>query len=147
MCWGFVLDCLRGANYNALTLFLLLGILGVFGFLLELSFSRLHFALTKTHYKEHHFTFGKYLYLLLTPTVLVFVLTVHLDLNLAAIFVSFAIFGTIAEWFLGFFYHKIVGQRLWTYHKYHIMHYTSFLSILLWGFAGIIFWFLLQIFY
>jgi len=66
--------------------------------------------------------------------------------QLLLVCLSFALVGTFLEWLIGFFYHKIVGQKLWTYHRYSLSGYTSLLSIPLWGLAGALFWLLAKIF-
>ena len=115
------------------------------GMMLETFFHRIHYWITKTHYKEHHFTWGKYLYYLLFPLLTFGVSIYENGWNVVQVFLIFAFLGTFLEWMVGFTYHKIVGVRLWTYHKYSITRYTSFLSIPLWGFAGILFWHLARV--
>src|SRR3989344_5279347 len=111
---------------NNLFIFLLIFVGGVF---LEISASKLHHFITKTHYKEHHFTFGKYLFLLLFPTIASLLILNREGWSLIRVFIAFAVLGTALEWFVDFGYHKIIGQRLWTYHRYSIGKYTSFLSM------------------
>lgn len=118
----------------------------VAGFILEVATSKLYYKLTNKPYRSYHYSFGKYLYFLLFPVVTILYFTAGSNENLLAIFVSFALLGTLAEWIIGFFYHKIVGQRLWTYHRYSIGGYTSFLSLPMWGLAGLIFYLFIQIF-
>ncbi|OGE75933.1 MAG: hypothetical protein A3K06_03510 [Candidatus Doudnabacteria bacterium RIFCSPHIGHO2_01_52_17] len=114
----------------------------VIGLLLEDLARRLHFIITKTHYKEHHFTFGKYFFLLLFPLVAVFITTLRLGTTALSAFLICAAVGTFLEWLVGFSYYQVVGERLWTYHRYAIKKYTSFLSIPIWGLAGVFIWLL-----
>jgi len=62
------------------------------------------------------------------------------------VFALFAFWGTLLEGLVGFSYHMIVGQRLWTYHRYGIYGYTSLLSVPIWGLLGILMWFLARVF-
>jgi len=62
------------------------------------------------------------------------------------VFLIFAGVGTALEWLVGFSFHMVMGQRLWTYYKYNINTYTSLLSIPLWGIAGVFFYLLVKYF-
>lgn len=112
------------------------------GYFIEIGFSKLHFIVTKKHYKTHHFSLGKYLYFIFIPTFGAWVVYNAYGHSILYAFGLFAIVGTLIEFLLGMFYDKIIGQRLWTYHRYAIGGYTSLLSIPLWGFAGVVFWLL-----
>src|SRR5688500_9492232 len=103
------------------------------GFVLEVLVTKLHYRIFKKHYKVHHFTFGKYLFLLLAPFAGMMYAIKNGGSSLWLIFLIFAIVCTVLEWFLGWAYYQIEGQRLWTYHRYAIGKYTSFLSIPIWG--------------
>ena len=133
-------------NTTALIRFLIFFALFVTGLSSEVLFSKLYYKLTHNPYKNHHYSFGKYLYFLILPILIILYFTKGSNLNFFAVFVGFALLGTLSEWLIGFFYHKIVGQRLWTYHRYSITSYTSFLSIPIWGFSGLIFYLFIQIF-
>lgn len=107
---------------------------------LEAIVSDLYFKVTKKHLRKNHFTLGKYFYLLLFPFIATIVLINQEGMSILQVFFLFSALGTIFEWLIGYSYNKIVGSRLWTYHKYSINGHTSFLSIPLWGLAGILFW-------
>lgn len=107
---------------------------------------KIHYYVTKTHYKEHHYTFGKYLFFLTFPMLASLFLFYQHGWGLLKVFIGFAFTGTLLEWMIGWSYYNIVGQRLWTYHRYAITKYTSFLSIPLWGFAGVLFWIMVKLF-
>lgn len=126
-------------------LLLFLTMFGV-GVLLEVVFAEGHYFFTKRHYKENHFTFKKYLFFLLFPILGLILLTARTDLSVVWAFVIFAVVGTILEWLIGFSYHMIVGQRLWTYHRFDIYKHTSWLSIPVWGFIGVVFYLIAQFF-
>ena len=133
-------------NLIALKKFLIFFFTIIVSFSLEILFSKLYYRFTKNPYKNHHYSFGKYIYFLILPILVVFYFIQGSKLNLIAVLLSFSLLGTLAEWLIGFFYHKIVGQRLWTYHRYSITNYTSWLSMPLWGIAGLIFYLFIQIF-
>lgn len=116
------------------------------GFLLESLAFQFHFLTTGKHYKKYHFTFGRYLYYLIAPITAVIFAISQSGIYLLNIFLIFSLVGTILEWLAGFAYHMIVGQRLWTYHRYSVGGYTSLFSIPLWGLGGILFWLLVKIF-
>lgn len=49
--------------------------------------------------------------------------------------------GPVLEWLIGFFYHKIMGARLWVYERYPLPgRYTSWLTIPIWGFGLVLLW-------
>jgi hypothetical protein len=125
-----------------LLIFLAVFVGGVF---LEIAAVKLHLALTKTHDKEHHFSFGRYLLLILFPLIACAIILSKEGWELVSIFIAFAVLGTALEWFVAFGYHKIMGQRLWTYHRYSITKYTSFLVIPFWGVAGIFAWLIISL--
>lgn len=133
-------------NTPALIKFISFFTLIILGFSLEVLFSKFYYKLTKNPYKKHHYSFAKYIYFLILPILVILYFIQDSQLNLIAILLSFSLFGTLAEWLIGFFYHRIVGQRLWTYHRYSITSYTSFLSIPMWGLSGLIFYLFIQIF-
>ena len=73
--------------------------------------------------------------------------TYFVGLNALRIFLLFALLGPLGEWCIGFAYQAIVGQKLWTYHRFSINGNTSLLAIPFWGFAGVLFYYLSRIFY
>ena len=92
------------------------------------------------------YSLWKYLYFFVAPLLIVLYFIQNTEINFLRVTLGFALVGTAAEWLLGFFYDKIIGQRLWTYHHHPITKYTSWLSIPLWGLAGSIFYLFIQIF-
>jgi membrane protein YqaA with SNARE-associated domain len=68
-----------------------------------------------------------------------------LGIKYAYIFVAAAVFGTIFEWFFGFYYYRITGEKLWRYRRYNLNEYVSALTLPAWGFAGMLFAFLGQL--
>lgn len=124
--------------------FVIFAVMIVVGVGLEWGLKTLHYRMTKTHYKEHHFTLGKYLFLLLFPLLGVFTSVNLVGLGVGAVFLKSAILGTVMEGLVGFSYHKVIGQKLWTYHKYSFGGYTSWLSVPVWGLAGVFFWLMMN---
>jgi len=120
---------------NEAILFILIFMVGL---LLEAAAAKIYYLATKSQYKEHHFTFSKYLFLLIIPILTFLILLNNKGLLVLQVFIIFALFGTALEYVLGFSYHKVIGERLWTYHKYSISRYTSFLSIPFWGMGGVL---------
>lgn len=126
-------------TYSTITIFLVL-IVG--GFIIESIFAQIHFLVYRNHFKKYNFSFGRYLFYLLFPLVALIYSFVSVGYQILPIFLAFSIIGTTIEWLAGFSYHMILGQRLWSYHRYSIGRYTSLLSIPLWGVAGVLFWML-----
>jgi len=117
----------------------------VAGAVLEVIIVEGHYWFFKKHFKENHYTLRKYLFLLVFPLLGLILLTGTSGLSIIADFLIFGILGTALEGIIGWAYHMIVGQRLWTFHKYSIYQYTSWLSIPIWGFIGIVFYLLAQV--
>ena len=107
------------------------------GLVLEIVFGRLYHHITKNHYKEHHFSYGKYLFYLTFPLFAVIGGMLFGGQGYIAAFVVTAVAGMLTEYFIGWSYHRIVGERLWTYHRFSLNSYTSVLSMPLWGVAGV----------
>ena len=125
--------------------FIFLGMI-VIGVLSEAFISQFHFFLTKKHFKKYHFSIGRYLFLLLFPLAATLYIASHVGFKLINTFIAFALVGPIIEWAIGFSYHMVVGEKLWTYDRYNINSYTSFLAIPIWGLAGVLFWLLARVF-
>ena len=120
------------------SLFFLLLLVGVL--LLEALISQIHYFLTGRGFRKYHFSFVRYLFVLLPPLVA----TIYLFLvgyeggTLLKFFLIFAIIGTLLEGLVGFVYQMTVGHRLWSYHRYAIGGYTTLLAIPYWGFVGVL---------
>lgn len=105
--------------------------------LLETLLSKLHYRLTRKHYKEHHFSLAKYLFYLSFPLLGALLIVLFGNFSLLKVFLVFSGLGTFFEFLGGFAYQRVVGQRLWTYHRLSLGGYTSLLSLPLWGMAGV----------
>lgn len=118
----------------------------VVGVLIEVFLARLYFSLKGHHLKEYHFSFGRYLFMLLFPILSALILIFFGGKSLIFVFLVSIVIGPVFEWVAGFGYHKIVGQRLWTYHRYDVDGYTSLLSVIPWGLFGVLFWIIAKLF-
>jgi len=111
------------------------------GVVLEVVILHTFFFLTKRKAETKKFSVIRYLYLLSFPLLATYILFFRTDERLLKVFIFFSIFGAVIEWLVGFFYHKVVGQKLWTYHYFPWFNsYTSWMSMPLWGLAGVMFW-------
>ncbi len=116
------------------------------GIMLESIFQQLYFKYTGKKLKKYHFSWSKYFCLLIPIIIAVVLYTIKFSASIVIVFLLFSLIGTFLEWLIGYLYHAIMGQRLWTYHRKSIGGYTSLLSIPLWGLAGVLFWLLAKLF-
>lgn len=116
------------------------------GVLLEIIILQTYTAVTKKKLRKDHFSYGRYFFLFLFPFIGLFYLTRINGVSILHIFSVFLLLGAMLEWFVGFSYHMIVGQRLWTYHRFSLNGYTSWLTIPIWGLGGVFFWLLAKLF-
>lgn len=130
------------SSFSALLIFLSFSLGGALLEVMFLETYRRH-GVKKT---EGYFSVKRYLYLLTLPVIGVFFVSSLSQTNLAPIFFSFVIVGTILEYTIGFCYEKILGHKLWQYNQFPITGYTSWLSLPLWGLAGVLFWLLAKMF-
>lgn len=129
-------------DYKNFLLFFTMFVAGVF---LEIVIAEGYYYFSKKHLRTNHYSIGKYLFLLLFPMIGVLLLIGRQGLGIVSSFLIFAVIGASLETLIGFAYHKVVGQRLWTFHKFPIWQYTSWLSLPIWGFIGLVFWLLAKI--
>ena len=92
--------------------------------------------------KTNNFRWSEYIAIIITPIAFIIFLTFYYDFAILKMFVVSAVVGFLAEGFIGFVYDKVLNKRLWTYNRFSIKGYTSFLSIPLWGVGGVVFWFI-----
>lgn len=72
---------------------------------------------------------------------------IYLDgFKMILFFLACCLGGFCAEFFLGFFGEKILGQKMWIYQKFSVLGYTSLLSLPFWGGLGLAFWILGRLF-
>jgi len=111
-------------------------------FLLESYFARKYDK--HKWFKVHHFSLLKYLIFFGIPFATILLYSWQYQKNIIYAFLTFAVIGTFLEWIIGYAYNAVEGKRLWTYHSFNINKYTSWLSIPLWGLAGMLFWILIN---
>lgn len=90
--------------------------------------------------KTKAFRWSEYIALVSVPVVCSLGLAYFFGPNVIALFIKSAIIGLILEYCLGSAYHKTLNKRLWTYERFNLGGYTSWLTIPMWGVAGVIFW-------
>jgi uncharacterized membrane protein len=90
--------------------------------------------------KEFHWS--EYIALLAALTLIVFLKAYLIDIKILYLYLLSAIVGFILEYSLGLAYHKTLNRKLWVYdsHAYSLSGYTSWLTLPMWGIAGVIFW-------
>lgn len=69
----------------------------------------------------------------------------YFDSTILHRYLLFCFVGTLCEFLIGFSYHRTVGQRLWTYHRFSLNGYTSLLAIPFWGVGGLLFYLITKI--
>src|SRR3989344_6794194 len=95
--------------------------------------------------KTKIFVWKEYIAILIWPTLLVLTLAYFIDKNIIILFLISSIIGFCLEYLLGLTYHKTLNKRLWRYDKFSVKGYTSWLTLPIWGIAGVIFLFLSKI--
>lgn len=117
-------------------------VLIIFGVGLEMILSKIYFRRKgiKQKHQVVHFSFFRYLFILFLPLLATLLMSYVVGFSVIKSFVVFAAMGTILEYCIGYSYYIVVGQKLWTYHRFSIQGYTSLLSIPLWGLCGVLFY-------
>jgi len=116
---------------NNFTLILLVfGTLSLIGFYLSYLYGR----------KTKKFKWSEYIALLSVPVLCSFGLTYFFGEKIIILFIKSMIIGFILEFGLGYSYHKILNKRLWVYDTSILGGYTNWLTLPMWGVAGILFW-------
>lgn len=93
-------------------------------------------------HKTKRFLWSEYIAIITFPLLFVIALAYFVDIKILFLFFVSSVAGFVLEYLLGFGYHKVFSQRLWTYGRFSVNGYTSLLCIPIWGIAGVIFWFL-----
>lgn len=112
----------------------------IFGVILEVISAKVYCKFISKKLETNNHSLRRYIFLLVFPMLAVIIEVVREGLIPLKVFLVFSLVGTFLEWLIGFSYHQVVGQRLWTYHKFSIKGYTSLLSVPLWGMGGVLFW-------
>ncbi len=97
-------------------------------------------------FKRHHFSWWRYFIFFGIPFITILGFVLRYDHSLFKVLIVFSIIGTGLEWLVGYAYHNVMGSRLWTYHRYDITSYTSWLAMPIWGFGGVLFWAISRVF-
>lgn len=116
---------------NDFSILLLCVSVSLFGFFLAFLYGR----------KTKNFKISEYLAILVgRPLIGVCLLIYIYGIRILMLFLESSIVGFIFEYLFGAIYHKVLNKRLWNYYRFSLNGYTSFLSLPLWGIAGIVFW-------
>jgi hypothetical protein len=92
--------------------------------------------------KTKRFRWREYAALLAAPLFCVSLLVYQQGIKVFYLFVASAAVGLLLEYSIGLSYHKTLNRRLWTYNRYSLGGYTSWLVVPMWGVAGVVFWLL-----
>ena len=92
--------------------------------------------------KTTEFRWSEYIAIIIIPIFFIVFLILYYDFAILKLFIVSASIGFIGEGLIGFVYDKVLNRKLWTYNRLSIKGYTSYLSIPLWGIAGVMFWFI-----
>lgn len=95
--------------------------------------------------KTKEFKWSEYVVLIAAPVIGSLSLAYFFGKGIIHLFVISSIVGFALEYIIGFAYHKTLNKRLWTYDRYSVGGYTSFLTFPMWGVAGIVFWFFVKL--
>ncbi|MCI0566508.1 hypothetical protein L0Y46_04935 [bacterium] len=90
--------------------------------------------------KTKEFRFREYIAIIAAPILCIGAYAYYIDARILFLFLGSSMVGFILEYALGLTYHKTLNKRLWTYGRLSVDGYTSFLSIPVWGIAGVVFW-------
>lgn len=90
--------------------------------------------------KTKNFRWSEYIALLAAPVFGSLSLSYFYGVKIIYLFLISSVVGFILEYSVGLAYHKTLNKRLWTYDRYSVGGYTSFLTFPMWGVVGIIFW-------
>lgn len=114
---------------NFLLISFIFGLLSLIGFYISFLYGK----------KKQNFSFITYTIFLIIPTVCSLSLTYLFGTKIILLFIESSIIGFILEYILGFAYNKTFKQKLWAYSIYPLSEYTSWLTLPMWGTAGIVF--------
>ncbi len=92
--------------------------------------------------KVRGFHIHKYFLIILFPILGVVGATHFFGKDIIYFYLMSCLLGFILEGLLGWIYHKTLGERFWKYDRYTIGGHTSFLTLPLWGLAGVMFFLL-----
>ena len=92
--------------------------------------------------KTEEFRWSEYIAIITVPILFIVYLVAYYEFAILKLFMASAFLGFTAEGIIGFVYEKVLNKKLWTYNRFGVKGYTSYLSIPLWGIGGVVFWFI-----
>jgi len=92
--------------------------------------------------KTKKFRWSEYIAIIIGPIICILIMAYLIDIKILLLFIISCGSGLFLEYLLGLTYHKTLNKKLWEYKRFSIHEYSSFLSIPVWGIAGVIFWLL-----
>ena len=90
--------------------------------------------------RNPRFSWNRYILILIPLVLWSLSLMFFYGIVIVYLFLASAVVGFVLEYALGRTYHRVIGERLWTYGTYSIDGYTSWLTLPMWGAAGVRFW-------
>jgi uncharacterized membrane protein len=90
--------------------------------------------------KTKKFRWSEYIAIMIWPLLSIAFLAVYVNYKIFYLFVVSMVAGTCFEYLFGLVYEKTLNKKLWKYDRLAISGYTSWLSIPIWGVAGVVFW-------
>ncbi len=97
--------------------------------------------------KTKQFKWSEYFVILILPFIGLILLIWQEGIKILWFYLTCCFIGNLGEHTLGYAFHKILGHRLWTYHRLTKGGYTSLMSWPFWGMAGILFLSLYKLIY
>jgi uncharacterized membrane protein len=91
------------------------------------------------------FYWTRYWAMMTVPLLAVLMMIIWVGVNVLYLFVVSMFVGLAFEYVFGRAFHTALKTRLWTYKRYGIDGYTSWLAAPMWGTAGIVFWMLSKV--
>ena len=93
-------------------------------------------------HKTKRFRWSEYIAITIWPLLAILVLAFFINIKILLLFVISSFIGFVLEYLAGLIYHKTLNKKLWEYKRLSLKGYTSLLTIPIWGFMGVLFWFL-----
>jgi uncharacterized membrane protein len=102
------------------------------------------YAASRYGRKTKKFKWSEYWLLLAAPLLCCASLLYWFGIKILYLFLVSMIIGIFLEYILGYGYHMTLNKRLWTYSRYSLNGYTSWLVLPMWGIAGVAFWLIIR---
>jgi len=91
------------------------------------------------------FRWSEYFAIISLPIIFIIIFAYFINVKIIILFFISSLFGFLLEYIIGLTYHKALNKKLWTYDRLSFKGYNSFLSVPLWGIAGVSFWLLSKV--